>query len=132
MLAANNGRVALLQQLLDHGANVNARTRAGWTALMYAAWNGRTEGARRLLAAGANPAVTDRIGWTALQYASWRAADVAGAPNRADPLAIEDPEPVEAASRRYAELVTLLSGAGSPKSVSRPGTAVPARAISGL
>jgi ankyrin repeat protein len=111
MLAANNGLAALLQRLIQRGANVNAQTQIGWTALTYAAWSGHPSVARRLLAAGADPALTDRNGWTALQYAAWRAADPTrmGAPDAADPSA--DTALAQAARLRYTELVNLLSGA---------------------
>ncbi len=56
MLAASNGRTALLQRLVNRGATVDARaqTRAGRRSPM-SAWNGRAPAVRRLLGAGADP-----------------------------------------------------------------------------
>jgi ankyrin repeat protein len=110
MLAAINDRTAVLRVLLDRGADVNARTRAGWTALTYAAWRGHAEAVRLLLARGADPNVTDREGWTILQYASWRATD---------PIATDDlPGPPPDVMKRapspgpaHAEVVSLLKQA---------------------
>jgi ankyrin repeat protein len=56
--------------LLEHGADVNARTNVGWTSLRVAASNGRVEVARVLLEHGANVGAEDDEGRTPLHIAA--------------------------------------------------------------
>jgi hypothetical protein len=58
--------------LLGAGADVNASTRSGWTALMQAASVGAVETARLLVEAGAASEARDRLWGTALDVASRR------------------------------------------------------------
>jgi ankyrin repeat protein len=53
MLAAANGRVDLVQVLLDGGANIETRNPHGWTSLHVAAFQGHLEVCRKLLDSGA-------------------------------------------------------------------------------
>jgi ankyrin repeat protein len=43
MYAAGAGYLETVQLLLEKGANVNAKTRGGWTALTWAAWGGSSD-----------------------------------------------------------------------------------------
>ena len=54
MIAAEQGDIEKVQNLLANGANVNVRNKVGWTALMFAARNGHTDITRALLAKGAD------------------------------------------------------------------------------
>ena len=69
--AAKVGDIALVRNLLDKGANVNAKDRNGWTPLMRAAWPGQTEVARLLLEKGADINAKDHFGWTAFAWSAW-------------------------------------------------------------
>uniref|UniRef100_UPI00358E537B KN motif and ankyrin repeat domain-containing protein 3-like isoform X3 n=1 Tax=Myxine glutinosa TaxID=7769 RepID=UPI00358E537B len=70
MLAASHGRVNMVQELLAHGANVNAHDYDGSTALMCACEHGHVEIAGILLAQpGCQAAATDNDGSTALSIA---------------------------------------------------------------
>jgi ankyrin repeat protein len=68
--AANLGNVAAVRALLERGANVNAQTADGWTALMIAAQNGHVEVVKALLDSGANVDAQNVDGWTALMAAA--------------------------------------------------------------
>jgi ankyrin repeat protein len=57
--AIENGRSALLAELLEHGADPNARSRTGATCLHAAAWIGNLEMVELLLARGAEAAALD-------------------------------------------------------------------------
>lgn len=70
--AAVRGDLAAVRTLLDAGADVNARTAGGSTALITATlWN-RFDIVCLLLARGANPSVADADGWTAVDIARHR------------------------------------------------------------
>jgi ankyrin repeat protein len=56
---------AIMERLLDAGADIDLQNDGGETALMYAAKYGRKEALRILLARGANPAIRDNDGRTA-------------------------------------------------------------------
>jgi ankyrin repeat protein len=65
----SESQTAIVKLLLDHGANVHARDRNGWTALMHAARNGNGEAVKLLLARGAEIEAKDREGQTAATIA---------------------------------------------------------------
>jgi len=70
MWAAAERHPQVTKELVDHKADVNAQSKTGFTALMFAA-RGDAESARILLAGGANPnATTKDWGQTALIIAS--------------------------------------------------------------
>ena len=59
----------LLENLIDHGADVNATDKDSQTALMTACWKGNVEAINVLLNAEANPNITDNNGATWIHYA---------------------------------------------------------------
>jgi len=67
--SAYYGGVSLCRVLLDHGANVNAVTVNGETALMLAASNAKSDLVSYLLQRGADPKLMDKSGKVALDYA---------------------------------------------------------------
>ncbi|KAK4220966.1 hypothetical protein QBC38DRAFT_550337 [Podospora fimiseda] len=68
--AAQDGRLAIAQLLVDRGADVNAQEKDGWTALMRASSNGHEAVAQLLVDRGADVNAQDNNGWTALMRAS--------------------------------------------------------------
>jgi ankyrin repeat protein len=68
-LASREGHAALVQLLLDHSADANARDYGGGTALHGAAEAGRLQAARALVAHGAKLDLLDEAGETALHRA---------------------------------------------------------------
>jgi uncharacterized protein len=71
MWAASERHPEVTKELVQHGADVHARSKTGFTALMFAAQQGDAESARILLSAGANPNdVMPRSGLTPLIIAS--------------------------------------------------------------
>jgi len=70
MGVAFKGEDAIADRLLKAGCDVNARNKAGQTALMMAALFGRTHQLRSLLASGADPALADAEGRTARAVAT--------------------------------------------------------------
>lgn len=68
--AAKKGNTAKIEKLLARGADVNARNKSGWTALMHAAVNGHTAIIKALLAAGADVNAKNKNGGTALMQAA--------------------------------------------------------------
>lgn len=61
--------IEIAQYLLEKGANINAKTRNGWTALMYASCKGHFDMVKFLVENGADiNAITDN-GYTALNSA---------------------------------------------------------------
>ena len=68
---AQNGNIALVQKLLDDGANPNIQTTHGYTALMMAtSYTGFTDIVGLLLNRGAYPNMLNSFGDTALMLAS--------------------------------------------------------------
>ena len=65
-----NGLTQTVSELLDRGANVNAATSDGVTALMIAALNGHTETVDKLLARRASVNAVESNGYTALMIAA--------------------------------------------------------------
>ena len=67
--AAAKGDISTVNNLLEHGANINAKDAYGYTALMTAAWAGRSEAMKFLLDKGATVNEQNRYsGATALMY----------------------------------------------------------------
>jgi len=63
---------AVVQWLLEHGANANYRYSAGYSPLLTAAANGRLDIAKLLLAHGADPQATTNDGKSALSLSTER------------------------------------------------------------
>jgi ankyrin repeat protein len=61
---------SVLRLLLEHGADINVRSRSGWTPLYLASMNGALEVVRLLLEHGADVEAKDKYGGTALQVAT--------------------------------------------------------------
>jgi ankyrin repeat protein len=70
VLAAAEGNIHIVDALLISGADLNAKTKAGFTALMVAALGGYTEIMRVLLEEGANANAQNDQGETALLLAA--------------------------------------------------------------
>lgn len=68
-LAAFLGFSSLVQFLIDHGLDIDARDRNGYTALHFAALVRSTECARLLVDAGADPEIVNSLGKTAQEIA---------------------------------------------------------------
>ena len=68
--AAVNGRLNEVQNLIEAGADLNAKDADCMTALMYASMKGCTEIVRLLLSAGAEVDAKEDYGWTALLFAA--------------------------------------------------------------
>lgn len=69
MKAAEMNSVDIVEDLLAHGADVNAKATHGATALHIPSYEGYTDVVRLLLQSGANPNIKDSNGMTALDYA---------------------------------------------------------------
>lgn len=67
--AAAYGRASVVRQLLDKGADVNARDKEGQTALMKAVWNNHADVVSALLQKGANITTNDIKGNNAVKMA---------------------------------------------------------------
>ena len=63
--AANKGSIDICKILIEHGADVNAKTRVGRTALHNAVQNGNLELVKLLIAHGADVNAKNDVGWTA-------------------------------------------------------------------
>src|SRR2546430_1230492 len=72
MWAATAQTVEIAQALVEKGADVNARSRTGFTPLMFAAREGSLELSRLLLASGAGLNASDAAGMTPLLIATVR------------------------------------------------------------
>jgi ankyrin repeat protein len=64
------GHIEIVQELIKHGADPNAKNNVGYTALMYAAYWGYIKIVRALLEAGADVLAKNNYGSSALMYAS--------------------------------------------------------------
>ena len=71
-MAADKGQTAVAKVLIEHGAEINARTDAGGTPLHWAAFDGRINAATLLLAEGAEINPRDKDGNTPLHWAAAR------------------------------------------------------------
>uniref|UniRef100_A0A3Q1FU78 Kinase D-interacting substrate 220a n=1 Tax=Acanthochromis polyacanthus TaxID=80966 RepID=A0A3Q1FU78_9TELE len=114
MVAAEQGNLEILQELIRRGANVNLDDVDCWTALISAAKEGHIEVVRELLENNANLEHRDMGGWTALMWAAYKGrTDVAqlllekGAnPNITGQYSVYPI--IWAAGRGHAEIVHLL------------------------
>jgi serine/threonine-protein phosphatase 6 regulatory ankyrin repeat subunit B len=68
-LAARDGDLVRLNELLDAGVDPNALLRDEWTALMIATLNNHPQVVAALLRRGAYPDAQNATGWTALMIA---------------------------------------------------------------
>ncbi len=71
MLAAARGSAAIVAMLVDRGADVNAATDFGNTALMYAAARGQVDAVRVLLQRGALSGHKNKYGLGFVDWAKW-------------------------------------------------------------
>jgi len=70
MYASINGYVRMIDLLISHGADIDAKDyENGWTALMQATYYGKTQAATRLIQAGANVGLKTHNGVTAFDMA---------------------------------------------------------------
>lgn len=138
--AASGGDAALVEALLDAGANVDATCHKGDTPLLLAAWHGHAAVARVLLDRGANANHTNMAGSMALHKASVRGhADVVrelltrgGADVNAAQAENGDTALTLAAWRGQAATVKLLLGYGADvTAVAKNGTSALVIAASG-
>jgi ankyrin repeat protein len=60
MIAARSGNNKELLKSISKGDDINATSKFGWTALMFAAWQGHEDCVATLLKAGANPNVNSK------------------------------------------------------------------------
>ncbi|XP_053093545.1 kinase D-interacting substrate of 220 kDa B isoform X5 [Pangasianodon hypophthalmus] len=72
MLAAEQGSVEIVQELIRRGANVNLDDVDCWTALISASKEGHVEVVKELLANNANLEHRDMGGWTALMWGAYK------------------------------------------------------------
>ena len=70
--AARHNHVEVIEQLVEAGADLNARRPVdGWTAIISAAYYGATDAVQTLLELGADWTVANEEGRTALEIAQW-------------------------------------------------------------
>lgn len=117
--AAQKGDVENVKNLLAKGADPNAQTSTGETALFFAAWKGHREVAALLVEAGAGTDAQDGLGRTALAVAAnFNRTEVVGEllKHGADPN-LPDKEGwtplMKAVEKGSAEMVRLLLDAGA-------------------
>jgi len=68
--ASVRGNVEKVQELINKGANINAKDNAGWTPLHHATAHKHDKTVKTLLQNRANPNAKDDDGWTPLHLAS--------------------------------------------------------------
>ncbi|KAM9354593.1 kinase D-interacting substrate of 220 kDa B isoform 1-T2 [Pholidichthys leucotaenia] len=114
MVAAEQGSLEIVEELIRRGANVNLDDVDCWTALISAAKEGHIEVVRELLENNANVEHRDMGGWTALMWAAYKGrTDVArmllekaANPNITGQYSVYPI--IWAAGRGHAEIVHLL------------------------
>ena len=116
--AAGFGNAKLIQRLLDHGADVNARGRGGRSILMNLVNSDSfpVESATTLIERGAHPNIRTEAGQTALDFASRRGrtpiVDLlvkAGAnPGNASPVRVSPPKPAGSVRAALSRTIPLL------------------------
>ncbi|KAJ8353142.1 hypothetical protein SKAU_G00207090 [Synaphobranchus kaupii] len=119
MLAAEQGSLEIVQELIKRGANINLDDVDCWTALISAAREGHVDVVKELLANNANLEHRDMGGWSALMWAAYKGCiEVArlllekGAnPNITGQYSVYPI--IWAAGRGHAEIVRLLLQHGS-------------------
>lgn len=73
LVAAKNGKLEIVKELVERGANINdAAVKTGKTALMFAAWAGHVVIAQWVIANGADVNQVDNSGDSAIMYAAKR------------------------------------------------------------
>ncbi|XP_027696113.1 kinase D-interacting substrate of 220 kDa isoform X3 [Vombatus ursinus] len=72
MLAAENGNLEIVKELLKNGANCNLEDVDNWTALISAAKEGHIAVVKELLKCNVNLEHKDMGGWTALMWACYK------------------------------------------------------------
>jgi len=65
---SKNGDVNKVKELLDKGADKEAKDKYGWTPLIYASWYGHTEIVKLLLEYGTDIKVYNNVNKTCLDY----------------------------------------------------------------
>jgi len=95
--AAEHGHVGVIKYLVARGADLNAVSQSGTTALMAAAWSFQTETVKALLSMGADPGVRSTGGQTALDVAR----EMLARHGRRLPHQLELIRVLEAAERRH-------------------------------
>ena len=70
--AATNGNSNSVRESIVNGADVNAKSNRGWTALHEAALYGHVDIVKILIEKGANVDAKDEAGRTAFHWAAWR------------------------------------------------------------
>ncbi|XP_013885441.1 kinase D-interacting substrate of 220 kDa B [Austrofundulus limnaeus] len=114
MLAAEQGSLEIVQELIRRGANVNLDDVDCWSALISAAKEGHVEVVRELLENSAYIEHRDMGGWTALMWASYKGRvevtklllEEGGNPNTTGQYSVYPI--IWAAGRGHSEIVKLL------------------------
>ncbi len=130
MYAASSNAPDVVNLLVDHGVEVNARSLAGWTPLMYAARDASNpEVILVLLGGGADPALRNEEGQSALDYASANTAltGTAALAQLSDPAraALTPSTPVEAPSADRLSLPPTLTPSPPSTPTNEVGTREP-------
>ncbi|XP_061086487.1 kinase D-interacting substrate of 220 kDa B-like isoform X2 [Conger conger] len=114
MLAAEQGSLEIVQELIKRGANINLDDVDCWTALISATREGHVEVVKELLASNANLEHRDMGGWSALMWAAYKGRtevarlllEKAANPNITGQYSVYPI--IWAAGRGHAEIVRLL------------------------
>ena len=94
----------VVRAMLARGAELDATTSVGYSALTYAAMHNKLESARELLRAGADPHVADSLGLTAFDHAHHEGHD--------EMVALLDAHGGAARSQRAAHEAAAAEGSG--------------------